>query len=64
MVGKDETGVEVFQTSYFIKEVNVPLDETIFVMKESSADYKTIHIADALLSSINPDETELPPFQN
>ena len=58
MIGNDATGTEVFQTNYFIREVNIALDESIFVMDESSADYKVIDVTDVLLSSMNPDEAD------
>jgi outer membrane lipoprotein-sorting protein len=64
MTGVDSAGEELFQVNYVIREANLPVDESLFVLDESTANYRVIDITDILLSSLNPNAAELPPSPN
>jgi outer membrane lipoprotein-sorting protein len=64
LTGVDKTGAELFQANYFVREMNVPMDDSLFVMDESTASYKVIDIAETLLSSLNPDAADSPSSLN
>ena len=46
--------------NYSVMETNVPMDESLFMMDESRAEYKVIDITDTLLTSLIPDAAESP----
>jgi outer membrane lipoprotein-sorting protein len=64
MTGTDQAGEKLFQADYFVTETNIPIDESLFAMDESRADYKVIDIADTMLTSLNPDAADSPPSIN
>ena len=64
MTGTGKDGQELFQANYSVKETNLPLDESLFTMDESRADYKVIDIAETFLTSLNPDAADAPPSIN
>jgi outer membrane lipoprotein-sorting protein len=64
MIGTAKTGKEAFRADYSNLEVNVFLDESLFAIEESTADYRVIDITETLLSSMNPDAAETSPSRN
>jgi outer membrane lipoprotein-sorting protein len=64
MTGTTKTGKEVFQADYSNLEVNAFLDESLFAIEESNADYRIIDLKETLLSSMNPDAAETSPSRN
>jgi len=64
MRGLDATGAELFSARYTIREVNVPLDESLFALEESAAAWRVIDMAETFLSSLNPDSADQPPSVN
>jgi hypothetical protein len=64
IIGIDKTGKHMLQADYVIEAINVPLEDSLFAMNESYAQYKVLEISDILFSSLNPDAADAPPSIN
>lgn len=64
MIGSEKGGKVIFQLDYYIEAINIPIDDSIFEIDESTTGYKTIDIREILMASMNPDAADAPPSIN
>ncbi len=64
LIATGSGGREVARVDYFIEGINVPLDESLFALDQSSAAYRSIDITDTLLAALNPDSADGEPSVN
>ena len=64
LTGTDKTDKQVLEADYTIESTNIPMDESMFALNESTAPYKTVRISEILISGLNPDAADAAPSMN
>jgi hypothetical protein len=64
MAGIDEAGEPAFQKTFSLREVNGPMDESLFRMEEPPPGLRVVRVTDLMIHAMDPDFADRPPSMN
>jgi hypothetical protein len=63
-LGTSTDGSTVLEADYRMDEVNLPLERSLFEMREVTGTMRRVNLKDVLEAALNPDSAEAPPSRN